>query len=234
MAKTPVRDIEAISRLVQSVQRANQTFFERIVRVQQAEVQFASSTFTTWLEAFNRMVASSRTLMQQMGQQTQEQQEAFQHLAREWGESSFDFLRAPLSFYPPSLQLTEQGRLCLLALESRYPAHVVDINEEVLGPQRLGAEGWRASDLIELFQSTAPHVLQEPARLIVTVQQRGIYLLERSVDVPALRVYCGMYGAKMPAYRGNMAARGERQAHRPDEAPGGNDPVGSSQMPAKR
>ncbi len=234
MTKTPVRDREAISRLVQSVQRANQAFFERIVSVQQAEVQFASSTFTTWLEAFNSMVASSHTLMQEMGEQTQEQQEAFHHLAREWWESSFDFLRAPLSFYPPSLQLTEQWRLCLLALESRYPSHVVDINEEVLGPQRLGAEGWRASDLIELFQSTAPHVLQEPARLLVTVQKRGIYLLERSVDVPALRVHCGMYGEKMPAYRGNMAARGKKQAHRQDEAPRGNDPAGSSQMPARR
>ena len=72
---------------------------------------------------------------------------------------------------------------CLLALESRYPYHIVDINEEVLGSQSLGAEGWSASDLIYLFQCTAPHLLQKQARLVVTAQKRGIYLLERSVTI---------------------------------------------------
>jgi hypothetical protein len=73
----------------------------------------------------------------------------------------------------------------------------------------LGAEGWRAEDLIEWLQIAAPEVLQGEARLEVTSQRKGIYLLNRSEETPAFRVHCGEAGEKMPPYRGNMTARQE-------------------------
>ncbi len=191
MSKTQVPDTEAISRLLQSFQKANQAVLESIVVTGQANMHFAHSTVSNWLEALKSIAASSHTLIQEI--EAQEQQETFHTLAQEWMECYFALLRAPLSFYPPSLQLTEQLQLCLLALESRYPYYVVDMNEEVLGPQGLGAEGWHAFDLIELFHSTAPQLLHEQGRLVVNAQCKGIYLINRSEDTPALRIHCGIY-----------------------------------------
>jgi len=125
------------------------------------------------------------------------------------------------AFYPPSLRLNENLQICLLALASRYPQHILDINEELLGPQSLGAEGWRASDIIELLQRTAPETLQARACLEVNTQRKGIYLLENSGETPAFWVHCGECGEKMPLppYRGNMTARREKQTQRREEVP---------------
>jgi hypothetical protein len=84
----------------------------------------------------------------------------------------------PFSTYRSSLQLIEPLRICLLAVAHRYPTHSLDINEAVLGPQEMGAEGWRTTDLIELLQEVAPRLLPALARLEVTLQRRGIYLLD--------------------------------------------------------
>jgi hypothetical protein len=83
----------------------------------------------------------------------------------------------------------------------------VDINEGVLGPQGVGAEGWKASDLIELLQSTAPELLHEEACLEVTLQRKGIYLIKCSEQTPAFWVHCGEKGEKMPAPRGPLPMR---------------------------
>ena len=139
----------------------------------------------------------------------QEQQKAL--------ESRVDIRRAPPSSYPWPLQLTEPLQISLLAVANRYPSHSVDMNEAVLGLQPLGAEGWRALDLIELLQHTAPELLHEESRLEVTTQRRGIYLLELSEQLPAFWLHCGEEGEKMPDYRGGLASRQAEQMQERDK-----------------
>jgi hypothetical protein len=125
---------------------------------------------------------------------------------------------APLARFPQWVQLTEPLRICLLAVAHRYPKHSLDINEAVLGPQDLGAEGWWATDLIELLQETAPQLLLTLAHLHVTTQRRGIYLLDYSEDIAAFWMHCGEDGEKTPIHRGDLALRRAELAQRRDEA----------------
>jgi hypothetical protein len=77
-----------------------------------------------------------------------------------------------------------------------------------------------------LFQNTSPQLLQAKARLEVTAQRKGIYLLERSEEVPAFRVFCGEMGEKPLPYRGDMATRQKEQKQRHDEVLEEHVPVG--------
>ncbi len=102
------------------------------------------------------------------------------------------------------MQLNERLEICLLAIANRYTDHVVDINEDVLGPQSLGAEGWTSCDMIELLRYTQPTLLDVQADLIINTQESAIYLLEYSVQTPALHIHCR---GKLPALKGNFASR---------------------------
>ncbi len=104
------------------------------------------------------------------------------------------------------MQLNERLEICLLALASRYPDHVVDINESVLGHQRSGADGWTARDLIEHFHRTQSTLLYAQAHLIIDTQMSEIYLPDYSEQTPAIFVHCR---GKIPT------PKRELQAHRP-------------------
>jgi hypothetical protein len=145
-------------------------------------------------------------------------------------KSQTDARWTALSSYPSSLQLTELLRICLLAVSSRYPNHCVDINEEMLGPQHLGASGWRAADLIEMLQETAPQLLQTLARLEVTSQHRAIYLLDYSEERAAFWVHCGEDGERMPVSQGNQAVRRAELTRRRDEGLGALEAVRAVQI----
>lgn len=102
------------------------------------------------------------------------------------------------------MQLEDRLQVCLLSLVSRYPDHVVDMNEAVLGSQRFGAENWFALDLIELLEQTRPEILQAMARLVVDPQRCEIYLLDHTDVIPAFLVHCR---GKIPLCGGNMSWR---------------------------
>ena len=209
---------EATSQLISSFEKINQAIVEQTIAMQEHSVQAVQHLFLNWLEMLKNQVEGTQSLMQETEQQTQQQQEAFQHLIQEAMEDYFDFLHTAVPSYPPSLRLTENLQICLLALASRYPRHLIDINEAVLGPQQLGAEGWRAEDLIALLQRTAPEMLHEEARLEVNIQRRGLYLPGRSEQTPAFWIHCGEKGEKMPPARGNMAMRQAEQMPHQEEA----------------
>ena len=105
------------------------------------------------------------------------------------------------------MQLNERLEICLLALANRFPDHVVDINEDVLGPQSLGAKGWTARDMIELLRLMHPSVLDMEADLIINTQESAVYLHTYATQTPALYIHCR---GKLPVLQGNVAAR--RQA----------------------
>jgi len=217
MEKIPIN--ETTAQLLKSLQEANQAVVEGIVAAQERNVKVPQSILTNWIETLKKQGEHMRTLCQEVGHQSLEQQEALQKVTYEAVESYFNFLRASLPSYPPSLRLEENLRICLLALASRYPRHIVDINEELLGFQSLAAEGWTVPDLIDLFQSTAPELLQAKARLEVNAQSKGIYLLERSEQTPTFWVHCGEPRERIPAYQGNRATRQQQQTARGEEVP---------------
>lgn len=206
---------ETTLRLFKFIKDANQAVVESVVADKESNTKFAQRVYQDWmkewLEALESHTENTRALMRELEQHNQDQQEALQKLVQGSKDIYFDFLRASLLSQPLTILLHESLQFCLLALESRCPRHILNINEEVLGPQSLGAEGWTAPDLIELFQNTYPLLLLERALLEVDCRCKGIYLLESSEQIPAFWVYFGGIGEKMPEYRGNMAARQKNQ-----------------------
>jgi hypothetical protein len=87
------------------------------------------------------------------------------------------------------MKLNENLQICLLALASRYPESTLDINQEVLGPESFQTKKCTPSGLLELLQSDALHMLDAPARLVIDAQERGIYLVEQSQQIPAFWIH---------------------------------------------
>ena len=83
------------------------------------------------------------------------------------------------------MKLYENLQICLLAIASRYPESMLDINEEVLGPQGFQKQRCTPVELMERLQSAAPQLLHAPAQLVVDTQERAIYLVEQSQHTPA-------------------------------------------------
>lgn len=95
-----------------------------------------------------------------------------------------------MELYEP-LKLHEILKNCLLAVASRYPKSVVEINEAVFGRQSFWTEAGTPLRLLELLQSHAPQILEAPAYVVVDMQDSVIYLVEQSEETPAFWIYCG-------------------------------------------
>lgn len=89
------------------------------------------------------------------------------------------------------MKLHEILKICLLALASRYPESVVEINEAVCSRQSFWAEACTPLRLLELLQGNAPELLQAPACVEVDAAESVIYLVEKSEETPAFWIYCG-------------------------------------------
>lgn len=89
------------------------------------------------------------------------------------------------------MELHERLNLCLLALESRYPACVIEINKTLLGGSDSWEEACGLDEMRDVLRHRAPHFLVAPARLVVDSAHSAIYLIESSEEKPAFWVYCG-------------------------------------------
>jgi hypothetical protein len=89
------------------------------------------------------------------------------------------------------MELHEMLKLCLLALESRYPESVVEVNETLLGHPSFWGEACAPTAVLEALRLHAPQLFLAPARLVIDQGQSAIYLVERSEREPAFWVYCG-------------------------------------------
>lgn len=108
------------------------------------------------------------------------------------------------------MHLNDNLHICLLALMSRHPESIVDINEDILGQQSLGAGGWTVVDIIELFQRT-PELLRAKARLVLDEQECSIYLMNQLEETPALYIHCA---GKIPPCQRNMLTCKEKHEKR--------------------
>jgi hypothetical protein len=89
------------------------------------------------------------------------------------------------------MELHEMLKLCLLALDSRCPESVVEVNETLLGHPGFGGEACVPTAMLELLCLHAPELLLTPACLMIDQGQGAIYLVERSEREPAFWVSCG-------------------------------------------
>ena len=86
------------------VLEAHQTAAQSLAALQERNINFFQSFFTESMEAIKKQTESAQILMQELGQKTQEQQEAFQQLALQSMASYLEFLSTPLSAYQRSVQ----------------------------------------------------------------------------------------------------------------------------------
>jgi hypothetical protein len=100
------------------------------------------------------------------------------------------------------MYLHDSLQICLLALASRYPDHIIDINEAVLGRQMFGCQGWTADEVIALFKDQAPHLLHKKARMMIDQCRCVIHLPEYSEEQPAFWLHCR--GKLPPRHREDM------------------------------
>lgn len=89
------------------------------------------------------------------------------------------------------MMLNEPLEICLLALNCRYPESVVEINREMLDNLADQIEICSPTDFLVFLENNAPHLLNASACLIINGQKSELYLLERSEEVPAFRIYLG-------------------------------------------
>jgi hypothetical protein len=102
------------------------------------------------------------------------------------------------------MELHEILNICLLALESRRPTCVIEVNEAQLGRPGCWGEACAPGEMLKVLQRQAPRLLQAPARLVIDEAQSAIYLGECSEEEPAFWVYCG---GCTPAQRARQQAR---------------------------
>lgn len=87
------------------------------------------------------------------------------------------------------MMLNEPLQICLLALKSRYPQSVVEINEEIFDDLAAQTDAASPMDMLVLLEIHAPHLLDASACLIIGDQKSEIYLVEQSQTLPAFRIY---------------------------------------------
>jgi len=96
------------------------------------------------------------------------------------------------------MRLNESLKICLLALDCRYPKHVIDFNEDVVMIPGTEIRGWRAGELISLLEQDAPHMLKVQASLFIDECHAEIYISHYSDLSPAFYVHCR---GLIPAYQ---------------------------------
>ncbi|GHO80208.1 hypothetical protein KSD_79790 [Ktedonobacter sp. SOSP1-85] len=87
------------------------------------------------------------------------------------------------------MTLYEPLNICLLATEQRYPQHVMEFNENVLGSVGCKTKGWKAVDMLAFLESSWPELLEAMALLVVDGQQSSIYIPTYSTQKPAFHVH---------------------------------------------
>ena len=92
--------------LVEAFRETNQSITKTIVEAQERNIQFAQSTLANAMEVFKHHMESTSTLMKELEEQTQKQQETFQQLVPGF-EGYRDFFRAPLASYQQMLTAAE-------------------------------------------------------------------------------------------------------------------------------
>jgi hypothetical protein len=88
------------------------------------------------------------------------------------------------------MKLHENLQLCLLALASRFPDDIVEIDETILNLHNCATDGLTPLQMIEVLHRTNPRLLQMEACLVMDAQESTIYLPYCSERMPAFWIHC--------------------------------------------
>jgi hypothetical protein len=88
-----------------------QALVDSAVAAQERNTKLAQSVLENGITVLKSQVGVTHSLVQELGQQFQKQQDAFQTLAQESMEAYKDFLFAPLTFWQKALDATEAATL---------------------------------------------------------------------------------------------------------------------------
>jgi len=91
----------------QSAPGAFQALVEKAIEAQERNTKYAEGVFENGVEVLKSQAENARKMMQELGQQTQKQQEAFQALMHESVNAYLDFFRTPFSYYQLALEAYE-------------------------------------------------------------------------------------------------------------------------------
>lgn len=97
------------------------------------------------------------------------------------------------------MQLHDTLQVCLLALASWQPKHLLKSNRPILGDLAFCPHCQTTAEAIAWIQQKEPTFLDKQARLVIDAQQSAIYLTGASKKVPAYWIH---YRGKMPAHTG--------------------------------
>ena len=84
-----------------------QALMDNALAAQERNNQFAQNVFESAIDALKSQVGITRTLMEELGQHGQQQQNAFQVLAQQSVDAYMSFFRAPFSYYQQALDAAE-------------------------------------------------------------------------------------------------------------------------------
>lgn len=103
------------------------------------------------------------------------------------------------------MQLHDTLQVCLLALASWYPKHLLRSNRTILGDPAFCPDCQTTSEVMAWLQQREPGFLEKNAHLVIDAQQCAIYLIESSEKIPAYWIHC----------RGKMPTQTEERCSRP-------------------
>jgi hypothetical protein len=86
-----------------------QSLVDNAIAAQERNTKLAQSVLENGVEVLKSQLGATHSLMQQLEQQFQQQQEAFQGLTQESVEAYRDFIFSPLTFWQKALGVAEEA-----------------------------------------------------------------------------------------------------------------------------
>jgi polyhydroxyalkanoate synthesis regulator phasin len=105
-ARSLIQELASQTNSQQTSERL-QTLIDSTLAAQERNNQFAQQVFESAIEALKSQVGITRTLMEELGQQGQQQQNAFQVLAQQSVDAYMSLWRAPFTYYQQALDAAE-------------------------------------------------------------------------------------------------------------------------------
>lgn len=110
-SRTLMQELVEQARKQQVGPESLQALVDSAVAAQERNTKLAQSILENGIEVLKSQIGVTHSLLQELGQQSQKQQDAFQTLAQESMEAYKDFLFAPLTFWQKALDATEAATL---------------------------------------------------------------------------------------------------------------------------
>jgi len=106
-SRTLMQDLVEQAKKQQVGPEGMQAIMDNAVNAQERNVKLAQSVLENGVELIKSQVDVTHSLLQELGQQSQKQQETYQNLAQESMDAYKDFLFAPLAFWQKALDTAE-------------------------------------------------------------------------------------------------------------------------------